>query len=111
MSIFSDISYIKQTVKELKQMAKDQAAFDAQLKQAVAQVADVATDLVTQTQNINTACQAIIDKIAANPGQAVDLTAESEQLQTMQDGLTSAKQTLDGIAAQLPTVPTPPPGT
>jgi len=78
--------------KDIKNMAEDQATFDAAMTAFIA-------DLDTQLTNLNTAVQAIIDKGTAG---GVDFSAEQAQLD-------AAKANIDQMVANLPSTPTPPP--
>lgn len=94
MSISKQLNRIES---KIDKMAESQSQFDAEL-------ATFLTDLTAQVLVVNTTVQAILDKNVA-AGNPLDLTAESTQLAT-------AKTTIDGLALQLPTTPTPvvPPG-
>lgn len=85
---------------ELKQILQNTETIMAGQKELDAAIAGLVTDIGTQTTLIKSTAQSIIDKIAAG--------ATPTDLQPEIDQLTAAQASLDGIAGQLPTTPTPP---
>lgn len=96
MKWFTTYVLLSQITKKLDHIIKTMAT-QADLDAAIKGLSD---DLAVQAQAIDTAVQAIIDKIASS-GAAVDLQPEIDALKAVQTSL-------DAVQTQLPATPTPP---
>lgn len=95
---------IKHQLNRIEERQKTMQNDEAALKAALADlISTVKNEFTNQTQVIDTAVQAIIDKIAA--GNTTDF---SEEMATIAQAKQDFIGNIDSIAGQLPTTPTPP---